>query len=95
MIDPHHGWNVSRKPLLVGCVGSAALTLAALTLGGVWALVAIVLQAALQCVCFLHVGVESKPHWNLIMFLFMLLVFTVVIGGSLWIMYSLNYTMAM
>ena len=47
--------------------------------------------ALIQLVFFLHLGMESKPHWNTIAFLFMALVMLVVIGGSLWIMYNLNY----
>jgi cytochrome o ubiquinol oxidase operon protein cyoD len=40
---------------------------------------------------FFHLGQESKPRWNLLMFLFMALVLVVVVFGSLWIMYSLEH----
>lgn len=101
MIDRHHGWNVSFKPPILGFILSIVLTIAiyrivershltewhlTLTIVG-FALI----QALIQLVFFLHLGMESKPHWNLITFLFMVLVIVVVIGGSLWIMNNLNY----
>jgi cytochrome o ubiquinol oxidase operon protein cyoD len=59
----------------------------------VWIVTLAILQAFIQLVCFLHLGRETKNHWNLIFFIFMALVALVVIFGSLWIMYSLNYRM--
>ena len=55
------------------------------------------IQAWVQLVLFLHLGHEkAHPHWNMIMFLFMLIVAVVVILGSIWIMANLNYnTMTM
>ncbi len=47
-------------------------------------------QALVQLILFLHLGRELQPRWNLIVFLFMVLVIVIVIGGSLWIMYNLN-----
>lgn len=101
MIDRHHGWNLSFKPLALGFVLSIILTLAAYRIATRYHLshmeLAITLfsigtmQAILQMVFFLHLGVENKPHWNLLTFFFMVLVIIVVIGGSLWIMANLNY----
>ncbi len=103
MIDSHHGWNFNVKPLIIGFLLSLVLTLAAyytvvfhavsgkalqcliMGLGGV--------QALIQLVLFLHLGMESKPRWTVTSFLFMVLVILIVVGGSLWIMYHLNYTM--
>lgn len=50
-----------------------------------------VVQLLVQLLFFLHMGRESKPRWNLVVFLFMLLVLLIVVFGSLWIMYNLNY----
>jgi cytochrome o ubiquinol oxidase operon protein cyoD len=50
-------------------------------------------QFLVQLVFFLHLGHETKPRWKLVVFLFMLLVVGIVLGGSLWIMYNLNYHM--
>ena len=58
------------------------------------ALLAIV-QAAIQLVLFLHLGKEEKPRWNLMVFLFMLLVVVVLVFGSIWIMNNLNYQLMM
>lgn len=55
--------------------------------------VSAVLQALVQLVLFLHLGSESKPRWNLMVFLFMALVLMVIVFGSLWIMYNLDYRM--
>ena len=101
MIDAHHGWNVSFKPLILGFVLSFILVLAAyrivmhyhlacetltLTLIGL-----AILQALIQLAFFLHLGLESKPRWNLMMFFFTALLVVILIGGSLWIMKNLRY----
>jgi cytochrome o ubiquinol oxidase operon protein cyoD len=52
-----------------------------------------VAQVIIQLFCFFHLGGESKPRWNLIVFLFMLLILSVVVIGSLWIMHNLDYRM--
>lgn len=52
-------------------------------------------QLVVQLVFFLHIGRESKPRWNLSIFFFTILVLLVIVGGSLWIMYNLNYNMKM
>lgn len=103
MIERHYGWNKSFKPLWLGLVFSLLLTVASyriltryhlththlvvtlFTLG--------IVQALLQFVFFLHLGVEKKPRWNLMLFLFTLLVLILVIGGSIWIMENLNYNL--
>ncbi len=50
-------------------------------------------QAAVQLFFFLRIGQEQKPHWKMMVFLFMLLVLVVIVFGSLWIMYNLNYNL--
>ncbi|MCE2705921.1 MAG: cytochrome o ubiquinol oxidase subunit IV [Proteobacteria bacterium] len=52
-----------------------------------------ILQLLVQLVFFLHLGGESKPHWNLIAFVFTLFIIGILVTGSLWIMYNLNYNM--
>lgn len=52
-----------------------------------------VAQAVVQLLFFLRMGQEKKPHWKLTVFLFMLLVLVVIVFGSLWIMYNLNYNL--
>ena len=103
MIDSHHGWNASFKPQFIGFVISFMLVVAAyrivvhyqLTEGLLIATICILafLQALAQLVFFMHLGLESKPHWGMITFLFTVLVALIVIGGSLWIMSNLNYNL--
>lgn len=103
MIDAHHKWNKSVKPLVVGLLCSVFLTLITYFLatehilnGSAILFVVLglaVLQAIVQCVLFLHVGIESKPHWSSITFIFTVIVLVIIVGGSLWIMYNLDYNM--
>jgi cytochrome o ubiquinol oxidase operon protein cyoD len=103
MIDSHHGWNMSYKPQFIAFVVSLILTIAAyrivshyqlsdtilmFTIAGLG-----VLQALFQLVFFMHLGLEEKPHWGMMTFLFMVLVIIVVIGGTLWIMSNLDYNL--
>jgi len=88
---------------LTGLLLSLALTLGAYFLvteqvysgwilgGSITALA--LLQAFVQLACFLGLTQEKKPHWNLLMFFFMLLVLVILVFGSLWIMYELNYNL--
>ncbi len=48
-------------------------------------------QLLVQVVFFLHLGKESKPRWNLMMFLSMIMVAVILIFGTLWIMDNLDY----
>ncbi len=51
------------------------------------------LQFAVQTLCFLRLNAGPEGRWNLYPFLFAIFVVVVVLGGSLWIMYNLNYNM--
>lgn len=50
-------------------------------------------QLYVQVVFFLRLNTSSKGLWNLGSFLFTILVILIVVFGSLWIMYNLNYNM--
>ena len=52
-----------------------------------------VLQLFVQVIFFLHLHKKSKPHWNMIIFSFTLLIVSFLVIGSLWIMYHLNVNM--
>lgn len=58
-----------------------------------WIVAFALTQLVVQLVCFLHLGRESKPRWNLAAFSFMILVVVIVVFGSIWIMNNLNYNM--
>lgn len=91
----------SYRNYVLGFGLSLVLTLAAYILvvtdvfrggGLVAAILALaVVQFFVQVVLFLHLGREPNPKWNLQMFLFMLLVLLILVIGTLWIMYNLNY----
>jgi cytochrome o ubiquinol oxidase subunit IV len=100
MIDSKHGWNKSLKPLFLGFFISLVLTIAAhriiyhhftpfmllFTIFGLG-----IVQALTQLVFFLHLGLEKKPHWTFISFLFAVVIIGIIIGGTLWIMMNLQY----
>ncbi len=101
MIDRHHGWNRSLNPLFLGFVLSLLLLVSAFrvdvyhhlsnTLLNITIVSIAFVQVVLQLIFFFHLGLEDKPRWNLITFLFVVLVIIIIIGGSLWIMHNLNY----
>lgn len=103
MIDPQHGWNVSYKPQFIGFILSIMLIIAAYRIvthhhlsEGLLTLTLVGLalgQAVVQLVFFLHLGLETKPRWNMLMFLFTVMVILIVLGGSLWIMDNLDYNL--
>ena len=91
-----HDWNTSLKPLLWGFFASLALILVAyfFALGYPLLLVSLaIVQGIVQLIFFLHLGIETKPRWNLMIFLFMILIMVVILGGSIWIMRELNYNL--
>jgi cytochrome o ubiquinol oxidase operon protein cyoD len=100
MIDSHHGWNTSIKPVITGFVLSLLCTVAAylIVIGNLyrpWIYLVMVaglgfVQTVFHMLFFFHLGQEKKPRWNLVMFLFMVLVVVIIVGGSLWIMNNLN-----
>ncbi|HWB38964.1 MAG TPA: cytochrome o ubiquinol oxidase subunit IV [Candidatus Saccharimonadales bacterium] len=50
-------------------------------------------QFFVQMRFFLHLGIETKPRWKLLVFCFMTGVVLILVLGSLWIMNNLNYRM--
>ena len=89
---------------IVGFVLSIALTLVAYSfvtsevLRG-WSLVMALtglalVQTLVQLLLFLHLLHEDEPRWKLLVFDFMLLVLTILVFGTIWIMNSLHYNMS-
>jgi cytochrome o ubiquinol oxidase operon protein cyoD len=48
------------------------------------------IQFIVQLLFFLHLGTEMHPRWKLLVFGFMVVVVSILVGGSLWIMSNLN-----
>ncbi len=42
---------------------------------------------------FLHLDTSSAARWNVLAMIFTLLIMVLFVGGTLWIMYTLNYRM--
>ena len=53
------------------------------------------IQFIVQIIFFLHLNSHSNASWNLISFLFTVLMVTVLIIGTMWIMYNLYDKMGM
>lgn len=95
--------QTSLKSYLMGCAFSLVLTLFAYLLvvkkllSG-WVLDTTVaslalLQAWALLLLFINLRNDHKPRWNLIVLLFMVMVTILIVFGSLWIMYHLNYNL--
>jgi len=80
------------------CTLAAYVLVAHRVISGKWALGLVVavlalIQFLVQLTLFLHLGNETKPKFKLLVFGFMLTVVVILVGGSIWIMYNLNYRM--
>jgi cytochrome o ubiquinol oxidase subunit IV len=93
----------SLKSYLTGFVLSLILTAMpfAMVMSGTWSA-----SAALAAICsaglvqilvhlhyFLHLDTTSAARWNVLALIFTLLIMVLFVGGTLWIMYTLNYRM--
>jgi cytochrome o ubiquinol oxidase operon protein cyoD len=95
------GFQISLKSYCIGFFSSLILTLTSFFLVGkdvysgntlIYILMGLAaIQACVQLVCFLHIGEEEKPRFNLVTFLFMALVLVIIVFGSIWIMHHLSY----
>jgi len=54
---------------------------------------AAVMQILVHLHYFLHLDTSSAARWNVLALLFTLLIMIIFVGGTLWIMYNLNYRM--
>jgi len=56
--------------------------------------VLLVLEILVLVICFFRLNRATEDdRWNLITFIFTLIIMAIVVTGSLWIMYNLNYYM--
>lgn len=88
---------------IIGFVSSVILTLISFTLVGKKLLshdplyIALVIIAVIllliQVIFFLRLNAKPKGRMNLMAFIFTILVVAIVVVGSLWIMYNMNYYM--
>ncbi len=52
-----------------------------------------IVQLLVQLIFFLHLSAQSKHKWNLLTFVFTFLIVAILVSGSLWIMWNLDYNM--
>jgi len=100
LVSTHQPDEASLKGYIIGFVGSIILTMTAYLLVrfdqlnqpimvGILAILAFS-QFILQLVFFLHLGKEFSPRLKLIVFLVMIMVVFILVGGSIWIMHNLD-----
>lgn len=104
-LDNHSGWaQKDIRTYVLGFILCVSLTLFSFwlvaykpvnhTLIYVFLSVSAILQLFVQSVCFLGLKGDKDGQWNLLPFLFTLLIIFFLAGGSLWIMYNLNSLMS-
>lgn len=52
-----------------------------------------IIQLWVQSLCFLRLNASPDGQWNLLPFIFTIFIIAILVGGTLWIMYNLNYYM--
>lgn len=104
----NHEINMSQgkktlKSYMIGLVLCAALTitsfglmqyhlLSEMNLYIALALLAIT-QFYVQSICFIGLNTSKEGQWHLLPYVFSILIIAILVGGSMWIMYNLNYYM--
>jgi cytochrome o ubiquinol oxidase operon protein cyoD len=93
----------SLKSYLTGFVLSLILTSIpfALVMSGTWSSSAMlagifsagIVQILVHLYYFLHLDTSSAARWNVLALIFTALIMVLFVGGTLWIMSSLNYRM--
>lgn len=59
-----------------------------------WLMGLAIVQFFVQMIFFLHIGAETRPRWKRLTVLLMIIFVLIVVLGSIWIMYNLNYRMS-
>ncbi|MGA7594317.1 MAG: cytochrome o ubiquinol oxidase subunit IV [Gallionella sp.] len=54
---------------------------------------AAIVQVMVHLYFFLHLDTSSRARWNVLAMLFAILIMFLIVGGTMWIMYNLNYRM--
>lgn len=93
----------SLKSYIIGFILSIVLTIIPYTivvhhmLTGDALVIGVVLlaiaQLFVQLLFFLHLSTAPEQQWNVLTFAFTVLILSILVIGSLWIMWNLNYNM--
>ncbi len=99
----HFESHGSLKSYIIGFILSITLTLIpyyivtthAMSIPTTYALILLfaVLQFIIQVVFFLHVTEGQDSKWNIMALVFTIVVLLILVFGSMWIMYNLDYNM--
>ena len=102
--DAQHVHQGSLRGYLTGFVLAAILTIIPfwLVMGHVfdnrWLTITIVLllavvQILVHIIYFLHLDTRSEGGWNMMAFIFTIVLVVIVLGASIWVMYNENVNM--
>jgi cytochrome o ubiquinol oxidase operon protein cyoD len=102
-VNEHGASHGSVKSYMVGFILSIILTAIPFwmvmdgsashgTILGV-VIVCAIIQVLVHLVYFLHLDSKSEGGWNMVAIVFSALIILIVVVGSLWIMWNLNYNM--
>ena len=86
-------WPWHRKPVFCCWMVMTGAASPAVILGTILAMA--VVQVLVHLVCFLHMNTKSDEGWNMTAFVFTVLIIAILVVGSIWIMWNLNYNMMM
>nr|BET44359.1 MAG: cytochrome o ubiquinol oxidase subunit IV [Candidatus Aschnera chinzeii] len=91
------------KNYIIGFIASVILTLIPFGLvfsdivSKKYTLIVIILSAIIQIIVhliyFLHINTNKANQWNLLALIFTLIIITIIISGSIWIMHNLHLNM--
>lgn len=84
---------VLSMALTIGAFVAVSMKAFAHTQLYVLVLVLAISQLLVQSICFLRLNFSEEGRWNSLPFLFILAMIAVLIIGTIWIMYCLNYNM--
>ncbi|OGT52196.1 MAG: cytochrome o ubiquinol oxidase subunit IV [Gammaproteobacteria bacterium RIFCSPHIGHO2_12_FULL_42_13] len=101
--EPHGIGQKTLRSYLIGFILSITLTLMSFSLIEVRFITSTYLyislaalaitQLLVQSICFLGLNYRPESRYNLLSFLFTILIIVILTGGTLWIMFNLDYNM--
>jgi len=102
-VDSTGASHGNTRTYTIGFIFSVILTLAAFApvmIGGVSRAAvfttifsAAIIQILVHLHYFLHLDTSSASRWNVLALIFTIMIIVLFVGGSLWIMWHLNYRM--
>lgn len=94
----------THRTYIVGFIMSTLTTILAFCLVGfnllspillyVFVAILAIIQLYIQLIFFLHLNTSSRSYWNIVSFIFSLIVISIIVIGTLWIMFNLYSMMA-